>query len=235
MSESVFSLGARLEMCAEFVRQGKVLADIGTDHAYLPIWLALKGKIPRAYASDINEEPIKSAIANIEKYHLSDKIFTFTADGLAKIPYADIDDIVIAGMGGDNIAGILNAADWLPNPRYRLILQPMSRAERLREYLYHHHFEIIAEKPVCEANRLYTVICAEYREYSENPPHFDEFEVYVGKLGNENAYAVKLIQKQAGILQATADGLAAKGDDEGAAHFRALSEKLLSYAKGEDV
>lgn len=232
MNETVFSLGARLEACAAFVREGSVLADIGTDHAYLPIWLTLKGKIQRAYASDINEEPIQSAIGNIEKYHLSDKIFTFTADGLTKIPHMEVDDIVIAGMGGDNIAEILHAADWVKNPRYRLVLQPMSRAERLREYLYRNSFDIITEKAMCEANRIYTVICA---EYSEKPLHFDEFHFYVGRLGNDNEYSIKLIEKQAAILQDIANGMAVKGNIERERYYKALSEQLLAYAKGEKI
>lgn len=232
MKETVFSLGARLEACAAFVREGKVSADIGTDHAYLPIWLVLNGKIPRAYASDINEEPIKSALTNIEKYHLSDKIIVFTANGLAQIPASEVDDIVIAGMGGDNIAGILDSVGWIKNPRYRLILQPMSRAEKLREYLYRHHFDIIAEEPICEANRIYTVICA---EYSENPLHFSELDYYIGRLDNHNEYSVKLIQKQAAILQSVADGMAVKGDSGNERHYRALSEQLSAYAKGEEV
>lgn len=232
MKETVFSLGARLEACAAFVREGKVLADIGTDHAYLPIWLLLHEKIPRAYASDINEEPIKSALNNIEKYHLSDKIFTFTANGLAEIPASEVDDIVIAGMGGDNIAGILEGAGWVKNPRYRLILQPMSRAERLREYLYRQKFDIIAETPICEAERIYTIICA---EFSESPLHFDEFDYYVGRLDNHNEYSVKLIQKQAAILQSVADGMAVKGDNEKEQHFRTLSEELSAYAQGKEV
>lgn len=232
MNDTVFSLGARLEACAAFVRKGRVLADIGTDHAYLPIWLVLNEKIPCAYASDINEEPIKSALTNIEKYHLSDKIITFTANGLAKIPASEVDDIVIAGMGGDNIAEILDSADWLKNRRYRLILQPMSRAEKLREYLYRHNFDSIAEKPVCEVNRIYTVICA---EYSQTPLHFNELDYYIGRLDNHNEYSVKLIQKQAAILRSVADGMAVKGDSEKERHFRTLSEQLLAYAKGEEV
>lgn len=232
VNHTIFSLGARLETCASFVREGKVPADIGTDHAYLPIWLVYHGRVPRAYASDINEEPIQSAIANIEKYHLSDKIITFTCNGLAKIPPLEVDDIVMAGMGGDNIADILAAADWLTNPKYRLILQPMSHVERLREYLYRHGFGIVTEKPVCESNRIYTVICA---AYSPIPSAFTEFDFHAGKLGNENPLSRKLIEKQAGILKAAADGMKAQGNAEREQHLRALSEQLYQYAGRENI
>lgn len=232
MHETMFSLGARLEACAGFVRDGSVVADIGTDHAYLPIWLVLSGKINLAYASDINDQPIKSAIANIKRYNLNDKIIAFTANGLNKDPHSKANDIVIAGMGGDNIAGILDDAQWVKASSYRLILQPMSRTERLREYLYRNNFEITTEKPICEANRIYTVICAEYRS---THIHFDEFDFYVGMLGNQNEYSVKLIEKQAGILKSVADGMMAKGDLENESHLRKLSEKLYAYAKGDDI
>ena len=232
MNEKIFSLGARLEACADFVREGGVIADIGTDHAYLPIWLALSGKITCAYVSDINDEPIKSAAANIKKYNLYDKVIAFTANGLTENPHSMANDIVIAGMGGDNIVAILDKAQWIKSPRYRLILQPMSRAERLREYLYSNSFEILAEKPVCEANRIYTVICA---QYNPNPPHFDEFDFYVGQLGNKNEYSMRLIEKQADILKSVADGMSAKGDYEKEKHFRELSEKLYLYSRGGEV
>lgn len=232
MNERMFSLGTRLETCAGFVREGKIVADIGTDHAYLPIWLTATGKISRAYASDINEEPIKVAEENIAKHNLCDKITTFTGAGLEKIPQNDVDDIVIAGMGGDNIVGILNAAKWLKNGRYRLILQPMSKAEKLREYLYRSNFNIIEEKTACEANRIYTVICA---EYSEDPLDFSEFDFYAGGLDNTDANARKLLRKQAAILLAEAEGRAKCGDLEGELLLKKLSNELIDYAdKGEN-
>ncbi len=229
MEEKTFSLGARLEGCASFVRNGKVPADIGTDHAYLPIWLVSSGIVPRAFASDINEEPIKSAKRNIEKCGLSEKVTTFTANGLDLIPPDDVDDIIIAGMGGDNIAAILSSAEWLKNPRYRLILQPMSRASNLREYLYRNRFEIKEEKAVCEAGRIYTVICAEYNDtFSE----YDDIQVYVGKLYSADRHAAELLRKQAGILRSMADGYAVKGDPENSGKYSALAERLENYVDG---
>ncbi|MBQ5545864.1 MAG: SAM-dependent methyltransferase [Clostridia bacterium] len=227
----LFSLGARLAACADMVREGKVPADIGTDHAYLPIWLVQSGKVPRAYASDIHEEPIQSAKFNIKRYGLSDKIITFTADGLAKIPPDDVDDIIIAGMGGDAIAAILAQADWIRDEKYRLILQPMSHAERLREYLYRHGFTMIDEKPVCEANRIYTVIHA---TYSTNAKPFTEFDFYAGRLGPDNPLSVRLLEKQADILEAVADGMAAQQLPEQEAHWRSMSAQLREYAHGEE-
>ena len=228
--EKKFELGARLEACAGFVRQGKIPADIGTDHAYLPIYLVREGIVPMAYASDINEEPIISARNNIQKHGLTEKIINFTCDGLKKIPPDKVDDIIIAGMGGDNIATILNGADWLKNAGYRLILQPMSRASRLREYLFTNRFEITEEIAVCEAGRIYTVVCA---QYSEQEIAYEDYDIYAGCLDCSDPNAAALMRKQAGILLSVAEGCAAKRDYSGQAHYIRLAERLLNHSKGE--
>lgn len=231
MNERMFSLGARLETCAAFVREGSVVADIGTDHAYLPIWLTVMGKVSHVYASDINEEPIKVAKENIAKYSLCDKVITFTGIGLEKIPPNDVDDIVIAGMGGDNIVGILDAAKWLKSRRYRLILQPMSKAEKLREYLYRNNFEIVNEKAVCEANRIYTIICT---EYSNTAIDFSEFNFYAGCLSNDNEISRSLLKKQASVLLSEAAGHAKCGDFKSEQRLKKIAGELMNYAnKGE--
>ena len=229
MPDKKIELGERLDACAGFVRNGKVTADIGTDHAYLPIWLIQTGKVPKAFASDINEEPIRSAINNIESYGLSEKIKTFTADGLDRIPHDEVDDIVIAGMGGDNIAAILSGAEWLKDARYRLILQPMSRAARLREYIFSNGFEIIAEKAVCEAGRVYTVICA---EFNGDKAAYDDYDIYAGRLDSTDPNACRLLKKQAGILLSMAEGCASKGDYSGQAKYIRLAERLIGDIKG---
>lgn len=228
--EKRVELGARLETCAGLVRRGKVPADIGTDHAYLPIYLVRNGVVPMAYASDINIDPIISARKNITKHGLSEKIITFTCNGLEKIPPDRIDDVIIAGMGGDNIASIINEADWLKNDRYRLILQPMSRASRLREYLFKNRFEIAEEKAVCEAGRIYTVICA---HYSKKEILYDDYDIYAGRLDCSDPNAAALMRKQAGILLSVAEGCAAKRDYSGQAHYIKLAESLMNRSKGE--
>jgi Predicted SAM-dependent methyltransferase len=222
--------GARLEACASFARKGKVAADIGTDHAYLPIWLIQNHISRRVYASDINEEPINVARKNIEEYALTEKIITFTGDGLEKVPREEVDDIIVAGMGGDNIASIIDGAKWLCNRRYRLILQPMSHTERLREYLYSHGFLILTEKAVCESRRLYTVICAEFsgEEFS-----FDEYDIYAGRLTGTDPDSAAILKKQAGILRAEAEGMARKGNKTEEERLRSLSERLEIIASGK--
>lgn len=231
MVEKLFSLGARLNTCAEFVRTGKVVADIGTDHAYLPIWLIATGKNPFAYASDINEEPIRLARSNVDRYRLTDKVITFTGDGLENIDQNAVDDIVIAGMGGDSIIGILKEAPWLKNYKYRLILQPMSKVEKLREYLFRNNFNIIKEKAICESNKLYTVICA---EYSLQSVKFEEHDFYIGRLSNLDPCSVKLLKRQVSVLTSEINGAAKSGDIENEKRLRKLVNNILNYINKED-
>ena len=230
MKELMISPGKRLEACAGFVRRGSVAADIGTDHAYLPVWLIQQGICPKVYASDINEEPIRLARKNIEFYGISDKVEAFTSDGLQAIPKEMVTDFIIAGMGGDNIVTILNEAPWLKNETYRLILQPMSHTERLREYLFSNGFDIIAEKAVCEAVRLYTVICA---AFTGSGVIYDDFDLYAGKLDHSDPVAAALLGKQAGILRSMAAGYQAKGAPEQAMKYAKLAERIQSIIQNQ--
>ena len=158
---SDIKLSKRLSTAASYVRSGAFVADIGTDHAFLPISLVLSGKVDKALASDINVGPIQTAKENIGKYGLSEKIFTTIANGLEGIEAFSPTDIVICGMGGELIARILEGSPYVRNSAVRLILQPMTSVYELREYLSN-GFSTIAENVVCEDGKIYQIICAEY-------------------------------------------------------------------------
>ena len=134
MNRPMFRLDPRLELCASFVREGCRLADIGTDHAYLPVWLLKKEKISYAIAADIHLGPLRRAEKNIRKYHVEEKVSIRLSDGLETVFPIEVDDIVIAGMGGETIAKIIAEAPWLKDEKKHLILQPMTSAEDLRRY-----------------------------------------------------------------------------------------------------
>ena len=154
----------RLGRAADFVREGAVVADIGTDHAYLPIYLLLSGKIKFAIASDINRGPLDSAKRNAAKYGLTSKMRFTLANGLDGLPLEEdgVSDIVICGMGGELIADIISASEYTKKESVHLILQPMSYPERLREYLAKSGYRI-EDEGLCEAaGKLYTCILAEY-------------------------------------------------------------------------
>lgn len=155
-------LTERLLAAASFVRQGAYLIDVGTDHAYLPIYLAENGKISFATASDINEGPCKSARGHIAENGFEGKIEVRLANGLEGHCARGKTDIVIAGMGGALICEILGKADFIRQEGVRLILQPMRNAADVRAYLLREGFAIVDEALAREEERIYEIICAEY-------------------------------------------------------------------------
>ena len=128
------SPGARLLAAAGYARQGKFIADVGTDHAYLPVYLAEAGVSAGAVATDINRGPLERAAANVAAAGLSDKITLRLADGLDGVEAFCPEDIFILGMGGELIARILGNSDSIKNENIRLILQPMTRQAALRRF-----------------------------------------------------------------------------------------------------
>ncbi len=163
-------LDARLETAAGFVRAGAVFADVGTDHAYLPIALLQKNRISRAVAADIARGPLESARAHLdvsakEDPSLYDRIDLVLTDGLAGLEAyrPAISDIAICGMGGELIARILGEAPFVFDPNIRLILQPMTMQPYLRTWLWGACFAVDAERLCKTANgKLYSVICCHY-------------------------------------------------------------------------
>ncbi len=155
-------LDSRLLACTGLVREGSIVADIGSDHAYLPIYLVKNGICRFAIASDINEGPVKRAKTNIGLCGLSDKIAAICADGLDAAADYKPDDIVIAGMGGELICSIIAASGYVKEPGVRLILQPMTMPEILRNYLAKNGFKITDEKITVAADKCYQIICAEF-------------------------------------------------------------------------
>ncbi len=153
-------LSARLAAAAKMCRDGS-LADIGTDHALLPISLVLAGH-PRAAACDIREGPCERARENVARFGLNDCIEVFCRPGLEDIESFAPDNIFICGMGGEMISSILAASEYPKASKCRLILQPQSMQEVLRAYLSSNGFSIIDEQLVLDAGKYYQLICAEY-------------------------------------------------------------------------
>ncbi len=170
-------LSLRLSAAAEMVRAGAVVADVGTDHAYVPIALCLSGRAVRAVASDINEGPITRARENIAARGLSDRIDTILCDGLSAIEEYHPTDILILGMGGELIARILTDAPFVKSCGLRLILQPMTHPEVVRQTLCELGFTIVEERLVLE-EKIYQIFCAEYTGEHEE---YSTLELLVGK------------------------------------------------------
>ncbi len=156
------ALGRRLSSAGELVRRGAVFADIGTDHAHLPIFLLSEGIIERAVCSDINKGPLESARRNACEAGLSDKIEFILTDGARELCGMGITDYAICGMGGELIADIIEAAPHLKSFDVVLILQPMTKQNQLRKYLYSSGFSVITETYSSEGNRHYVTMFVRY-------------------------------------------------------------------------
>ena len=201
---------ARLMAVASFVREGAYLCDVGTDHAYLPIYLAENGRIRACLASDIHEGPCESARAHIATNGFADIIKVKRADGLSGFTPCGKTDIVIAGMGGALICEILEKAEGIKTGDVRLILQPMRNVPDLRAYLYENGFDITGEKLAREEERIYEIICAEYSGGRESA---GELELLIGKKnidkGGELLY--KLLGHTRAVFSARLEGKQSAG------------------------
>lgn len=144
---------------------------MGTDHAYLPACLLMEGKIPSAIAADLREGPLSRARETAAEYGCGDRMAFRLCDGLSGIRSEETDAVVIAGMGGETIAQILEAAPWVRTRKVPLVLQPMSSLPELRQRLEEGGFRILEERLAREGDTLYVVMRAEAeRRPLERPP-----------------------------------------------------------------
>ena len=223
-----FNLKPRLAKCADFVIGSETVCDVGTDHALLAAELVTKRKIARVIASDIAEGPLTAARATVESLGLSEHIRLVQTDGLDGIEPEGISDVVIAGMGGESIISILERASWLGNG-VNLILQPMTRAELLRVWLYENGFRIELEEAVTEDRFIYTVIKARY--YGKSIPLLD-IAANTGMLDYSLPESRVYLSRRIEQLRKKADGLAASGDRTTSEKINVLIDELMPLAKG---
>ncbi len=148
-------ISPRLLSCAGFVHPGDRVADIGCDHGYLGIYLLQEGIARSIIAADINEGPLQAAFQNAHKYGVADKMSFFLSNGVRNVPQ-DFDTLVCAGMGAETMISILDAAPWLQNAHYRLILQCQTKTYLLRRYLSEHGWYITQEAVLRDGKFLYT-------------------------------------------------------------------------------
>jgi len=175
-------LTPRLKAVVSSIDFAKTLADIGTDHAYLPIESCRKNFCEKAIACDINKGPLEIAKINIKEAGLADTIETRLGDGLKPLKKNEADCIVITGMGGKRIISIIDE-EIEKAKNAKLILQPQHDLEELRKSLHEMSFEIIEEKLIKESFRFYVIICA---KFVKNITPWSESEYFLGKLsGND--------------------------------------------------
>ncbi len=189
----MIGLSERLLTVAALVRGGGPLADIGTDHAYLPIYLVQNGIVSRAIASDIGAGPLANARKTVELCGLSDRIELRLSDGLQSYRPEEVNEIVICGMGGNLIEEILLAAPWVCRRDIHLVLQPMTHSEDVRRYLCENGFQINTEVCVAEKDRVYLALDAVWKDLANTKT---EGYYYFGSLPGKEGPAARYVKKQ---------------------------------------
>lgn len=170
-------LSIRLAAVADLAKGAKRLADIGTDHGYLPIFLAQQEKLEYAVAMDINRGPLLRAKENIRQYHQEEKITTRLSDGAEKLLPGEVDCVVIAGMGGPLTIRILTDGRKQLETVETLVLQPQSETELVRRFLHSSGYAITAENMVKDEGKLYPMMKAV--RGSQEP--WEDYEYSFGK------------------------------------------------------
>ena len=154
----LMKLSKRLGAVAAFIEKGAAVADIGTDHGYLPVFLARNKLAGSIFASDMSAGSLGSARRSASKYGVEDLITFINAPGLSGIVGAEVDTVVIAGMGGETIIGILTDAPWILDRDIRLILQPQTKVYELSRWLIENGYTVQDAELVIEKDKYYTVI-----------------------------------------------------------------------------
>lgn len=171
------NLTPRLRAAADLTPPGTRLADVGTDHAYLPAYLLGKGRIASAIGTDLRPGPLERARQTAERYGLEERVQLRLCDGLAAVDAGEVDTVVVAGMGGETILSILEAAPWSLDKV--CILQPMSAAEELRAGLDRLGAAIVKETLVREGRTLYLLLLLDGRR-TEKGSALTPAEQYAG-------------------------------------------------------
>lgn len=230
-------LDERMLLVASQVREGAVVADIGTDHGYVPIYLVGSGLCPSAVASDINSKPLDIARTNAKRFGASDKITFILSDGLKGFDPEKygVTDVLICGMGGELIASIIGATDFPKKPGVRLILQPMSSVPELRAYLYAMGYDVKSEKLCRSGDKIYTAIVA---EYDGVPRELTDAELYLGRdIGSEESdeYLNEFLARTAAKLRVQIEGKK-KGNLDAGREEALLSEVFaIAKARGFEI
>ena len=185
-------LSERLCRIFEQIPAGAAVCDVGTDHGYLPAALMQSGRACRVIATDIRQKPLESARKNLAEFGIQ-TVELRLCDGLAAVSLDEVDTVVIAGMGGEVIAGILDRARWLQDRKYLLLLQAMTSAEALRLYLAKTGFEIQEESTLSENGKVYSVIKA---RFTGKPYDLTEAQYFAGNITVQTPSGRAYLEKQ---------------------------------------
>lgn len=222
MEKRELQLQPRLACIAGLVPEGARLADIGTDHGYLPVWLLQQGMIGHAIASDINALPLDHARATALECDVMERMDFRLCPGLEKIKAEECDTIAIAGMGGETIIAILSAAAWTKDGAHTLLLQPMTKTADLRKWLAVNEYRFTEERLVWDKNYLYPVL----RVTGGECPQLTELQALTGVLLADDPLYGEYLTQHKEKLRRAAEGLRRSGRENALCRAEEL-EKLI--------
>lgn len=235
----MLQLSDRLQAVASMVTENNRLADVGTDHAYIPIYLCQTGKIPSAVAMDVKKGPLLRAEQNITLYQLENHIQIRLSDGVQKLDAGEVDSVVIAGMGGTLVQKILEDGKKVLQTVKELVLQPQSDIDAVRRYLQENEYCITGEKIICEDGKYYPMMkvrppVAETAGKDTEVKCWDTVQLKYGKLLLEKQHPVlrEYLEREIRIYQSILEGLKAKDSDRIRQRKEELEQELVEAEKG---
>ena len=216
----------RLLKIADLVTKGKKIADIGTDHGYIPVYLLNKGHVDFAILADVNKGPLENARSEVRHNNLTDKVDLRLGSGIEVLNENEVDEVIIAGMGGILISELIEAKKSVAHNLDKLILQPMQAQDELRKYLLNNGYEILDEVLVKEDFRIYEIIVAKYT--SKNTVVDDEIYYEAGKklIENKDPLLNEFIDKKIFMYNSILKKLEGKTGEEIEKKIKISTEKI---------
>lgn len=217
-------LTPRLQKIADQVTQGDRVADIGTDHGYIPIYLLKNNVSPFVIAGDINENPLESAENNIKKYNISHKAETRLGSGLSILKPGEVETVIIAGMGGLLIRDLLASSKAVVEQLNTLILQPMQAQSELRKYLIDHGFTIEKDILVKEDHHIYEIIVAKLRKQENVDPIYYEIGFHINS--NPKPLAEEFVKAKIKTTKIVIENISKNATEPSVEKLKEMNNKL---------
>lgn len=221
-------LSKRLQAVSDLLSQGLVVADVGTDHGYIPIYLVQTGKTDKAFAMDVNEGPLLRARAHIAEQGLSEKIEVRLSDGVRALSPGECDGVVIAGMGGALAIRIMEEGETVFRNLKEFVLQPQSELAKVRQYLFENDYCVIAEDMVLEEGKFYPMM----KVINGKSTAYSLLELRYGKRLLEQKHPVLLmyLEKEVQTKESILQNLKSESGEHIHKRMKELEEEIL-YAK----
>ena len=220
-------LSKRLQAVAGLVTEGASVADIGTDHGYIPIYLAQNGISSKIIAMDVNKGPLERAMFHIKANRLAHIIETRLSDGFEVLQEGEVDTIITAGMGGGLVIKILTDYPAITNSIKCFILQPQSEIYKVREFLYENGVRVVEENMVEEDGKYYPMMKVVHGQEADS---YTEEEYLYGKFLLKNAHPVlkDFLNRELVLKKEIVQNVKQKAGENAKKRIQTLEEEVLS-------